>query len=80
MYFTLPYLITSFLFTAVMVNRVMTVEDPPFRPAVPATMCSQQWSDMMQECWDEIPAVRPTFATVLKSLKVISGRKSVFLC
>nr|XP_022316872.1 atrial natriuretic peptide receptor 1-like isoform X2 [Crassostrea virginica] len=58
------------------VQRVKTLESPPFRPKVPANAADRKILDLMRMCWEEIPMFRPNFSTILSVLKQANnGRK-----
>uniref|UniRef100_K1QL89 Guanylate cyclase n=1 Tax=Magallana gigas TaxID=29159 RepID=K1QL89_MAGGI len=58
------------------VQRVKTVESPPFRPKVPSNAADRKILDLMRMCWEEIPMFRPNFTTIVSVLKQANnGRK-----
>lgn len=64
------------------VEKIREAGAPFYRPALP-----EQQSEgvqpgvitLMNQCWAEDPAERPSFDDIIKSLKVINKGKSVFL-
>jgi len=41
-------------------------EEPPFRPSIPEndTTNDPQLLQLMRDCWDEFPTLRPDFSTI----------------
>ena len=57
-----------FFFTE-MANRVKAGETPPFRPKVSSESCSPELFEIMINCWDETPEIRPSFDAIDNTLK-----------
>jgi Protein tyrosine and serine/threonine kinase len=38
--------------------------NPPLRPPVPLSACSQELYQLMERCWEEEPSLRPTFPRI----------------
>jgi len=60
------------------VIRVTGGETPPFRPPIPSgddTGVNPQLLQLMRDCWDEHPALRPDFSTVCSRFLQINGEK-----
>ena len=45
----------------------------PFRPQLPSDVDKPRVVKLMMECWEENPFKRPTFRTIKKQLKNITG-------
>ena len=64
-----------------MVGRVRNGETPPFRPRVPpgssVDAVDSRLVDLMQQCWLEDPAHRPTVAAILARFTDITQIQSV---
>lgn len=58
-------------------QRVKTVESPPFRPKVPSNAADRKILDLMRMCWEEIPMFRPNFATIVSVLKQANNGRFV---
>ena len=58
------------------VERVKNKEDVPYRPVVPyghdPEEAPPEVLNLMEKCWDEEPAARPTFREIRKFLKSIN--------
>ena len=54
-------------------EKVKVGSSPPYRPEVSKEVCSQQWHDLMTECWEEDPKDRLTFAGIKAIMKLING-------
>ena len=52
-----------------MANRVKAGETPPFRPKVSSESCSPELFEIMINCWDETPEIRPSFDAIDNTLK-----------
>ena len=69
------------MYGADVVGRVRNGETPPFRPRVPAgssvEAVDSRLVDLMQQCWLEDPAHRPTVAAVLTRFTDITQIQSV---
>jgi len=52
---------------------------PAFRPDVPKDVegCDNRFIRLMQQCWDNEPSVRPTFADIKLQLKTMNSRKNL---
>lgn len=59
------------------VQRVKTVESPPFRPKVPSNAADRKILDLMRMCWEEIPMFRPNFSTIVSVLKQANNGRFV---
>jgi len=63
------------------VGRVRNGETPPFRPRVPpgssVDAVDSRLVDLMQQCWLEDPAHRPTVAAILARFTDITQIQSV---
>jgi len=57
--------------------RVSGGEKPPFRPPIPPndTINDAQLIDLMRDCWDEFPTLRPDFVTIRNRFLVINKGK-----
>jgi len=57
--------------------RVSGGEMPPFRPPIPAndTTNEVQLIQLMRECWDENPMLRPDFSTIRSRFFLINKGK-----
>ncbi|VDI25585.1 Hypothetical predicted protein [Mytilus galloprovincialis] len=56
------------------IRKVKTKGDNPFRPSLPALSDDvPKMIDLMQACWDESLFKRPTFRSIKKQLKEITG-------
>lgn len=42
--------------------------DPPFRPQIPEGECSEDFVELMQQCWGHDPINRPTTQVIQKKL------------
>ncbi|OWF54640.1 Atrial natriuretic peptide receptor 2 [Mizuhopecten yessoensis] len=47
--------------------------DPPFRPILPQTSEKSDLVNVMKECWNEDPKLRPSFHTLIRTIRKISG-------
>ncbi|XP_055329216.1 atrial natriuretic peptide receptor 1-like [Paramacrobiotus metropolitanus] len=56
-----------------MVMEVKKGTQPPFRPQVPPSACSNELFTLMERCWDEYPIERPTFSKIKEGLKKVIG-------
>jgi len=56
---------------------VIHKETPPFRPNVPSVEGIPEIDDVMRMCWEEVVMFRPTFGTILESLKKFNNGKYV---
>ncbi|KAM7314121.1 putative natriuretic peptides receptor, partial [Ixodes scapularis] len=54
------------------VARVITPEDPPFRPVVDRDACISELHQLMTRCWAEDPDERPTFNHIKVMMRVIN--------
>lgn len=54
---------------------------PPFRPEIPKDLeeCDKRYIQLMKQCWDNEPAVRPNFTDIKLQLRIMNGRKLVLL-
>lgn len=50
------------------VERVRKRENPPFRPSLEQYDCSTGIKDIIQQCWNDNPSLRPSFGDVKKFL------------
>lgn len=66
-----------FSLSSEIVQRVKTVESPPFRPKVPSNAADRKILDLMRMCWEEIPMFRPNFATIVSVLKQANNGRFV---
>ncbi|XP_052081108.1 atrial natriuretic peptide receptor 1-like [Mytilus californianus] len=56
------------------IRKIKTKGDKPFRPSLPAMSDDvPKMIDLMQACWDESLFKRPTFRSIKKQLKEITG-------
>jgi len=57
--------------------RVSGGETPPFRPPIPAndTTNDVQLIQLMRDCWDEYPTLRPDFPTIRNRFLVLNKGK-----
>jgi len=57
--------------------RVSGGETPPFRPAIPSddTTNDPQLIQLMTDCWDEYPTLRPDFSTIRSRFQLINKGK-----
>ncbi|XP_048576329.1 atrial natriuretic peptide receptor 1 isoform X2 [Nematostella vectensis] len=54
------------------VRRVQNVEFPPFRPTVPVLIAGvEELRELMKQCWDENPDMRPDFNEIKKIMNKI---------
>jgi hypothetical protein len=54
------------------VQRVIAVQDVPFRPKLSALSSVPKFvTDCIEDCWKEDPALRPDFKTIRRRLKVM---------
>ncbi|XP_045210469.2 atrial natriuretic peptide receptor 1-like isoform X2 [Mercenaria mercenaria] len=60
-------------------SRITQKETPPFRPLVPAVESIPEIDDVMRMAWEEVPLFRPTFATILESLKKFNNGRTTNL-
>ena len=51
------------------IAKVKEKQIPRFRPQVPNGAEDPVLDDVMRMCWEEVPQIRPTFTTVLKTLR-----------
>ncbi|XP_042146026.1 atrial natriuretic peptide receptor 1 isoform X2 [Ixodes scapularis] len=58
--------------TSDIVARVITPEDPPFRPVVDRDACISELHQLMTRCWAEDPDERPTFNHIKVMMRVIN--------
>ncbi|EDO34267.1 predicted protein [Nematostella vectensis] len=64
-------IICSFGFKEI-VRRVQNVEFPPFRPTVPVLIAGvEELRELMKQCWDENPDMRPDFNEIKKIMNKI---------
>ncbi|GAV02526.1 hypothetical protein RvY_13081-4 [Ramazzottius varieornatus] len=47
---------------------------PPLRPRIPLTACPTNFRDLMEQCWDERPELRPSFPRIKDTLWKILGK------
>ncbi|XP_048580890.1 atrial natriuretic peptide receptor 1 isoform X2 [Nematostella vectensis] len=76
----LPYCTEQFMEAKAIVSRVRQGEVPPFRPNVYAETSNPSniaYIHLMQECWEESPALRPNFFSILRRLKKINKGRDV---
>ena len=62
------------------IRRVRVGIIPPFRPKMQSLEVSKEngWIvDMTFECWQEDPALRPSFSTIVKTIHRANGGKCV---
>ena len=59
-------------------SRIIEKETPPFRPIVPPVESISEIDDVMRMSWEEVPLFRPTFTTILESLKKFNNGRFVF--
>lgn len=55
-----------------MLAHVLRREEPPFRPRLDRALCSVELYNLMERCWEEDPAARPTFKEVRTEMRGIS--------
>jgi len=57
--------------------RVSGGETPPFRPPIPRndTTNDVQLIELMRDCWDEFPTLRPEFSTIRNRFYLINKGK-----
>ena len=57
--------------------RVSGGETPPFRPPIPLndTTNDPQLIQLMRDCWDDYPTLRPDFSTIRSRFLLINGGK-----
>ncbi|XP_037278672.2 atrial natriuretic peptide receptor 1-like isoform X1 [Rhipicephalus microplus] len=55
-----------------MLARVMSLEDPPFRPIVEKDACISELHQLMTRCWAEDPDDRPSFNQIKVHMRVIN--------
>lgn len=55
-----------------MVSRALY---PPFRPKVAPDSAEEAVLELMQLCWDETPAHRPSFHVIIATLKRLNKGK-----
>jgi len=62
--------------------RVSGGETPPFRPPIPSndTTNDPQLIQLMRDCWDEYPTLRPDFSAIRSRLLLINGGKYDTVC
>lgn len=44
----------------------------PYRPYVEQHECTPELAELLIQCWDEVPANRPSFSTIKQQLKKIA--------
>lgn len=60
------------------VNRVRNGESIPFRPSLPeSTELGKGMIDLVVDCWQENPDVRPSFSSIKNKLRKIAGGRYV---
>ncbi|XP_055351643.1 atrial natriuretic peptide receptor 1-like [Paramacrobiotus metropolitanus] len=47
---------------------------PPLRPRIPLTACPAHFRDLLEQCWDENPLLRPAFQRIREVLTKLLGR------
>jgi hypothetical protein len=67
-----------FKFLADIITRIIEKETPPFRPIVPPVESISEIDDVMRMAWEEVPLFRPTFSTILESLKKFNNGRYTF--
>ncbi|XP_052805172.1 atrial natriuretic peptide receptor 1-like isoform X4 [Mya arenaria] len=60
-------------------ERLIEKQTPPFRPEVPPLEGISEIDDVMRMCWEEVPLFRPSFDSVLESLKKFNNGKTTNL-
>ncbi|XP_060600453.1 atrial natriuretic peptide receptor 1-like isoform X2 [Ruditapes philippinarum] len=61
------------------ITRIIEKETPPFRPIVPPVESISEIDDVMRMAWEEVPLFRPTFSTILESLKKFNNGRTTNL-
>ena len=54
------------------ISRVRAGEAPAFRPRVEREDCDRQLYALMERCWAQQPAERPSFADVSKDIRSLT--------
>ncbi|XP_060064288.1 atrial natriuretic peptide receptor 1-like [Ylistrum balloti] len=54
-------------------HKVKRGLDPPFRPMLPQTSEKSDLVKVMKECWNEDPKMRPSFHSLMRTIRKISG-------
>jgi len=75
-YYYTRVLFTICVWTDIFV-RVSGGETPPFRPPIPRNDKTNdvQLIQMMRDCWDEYPSLRPDFSTIRSRFLLINKGK-----
>jgi len=53
-------------------QQMRTSGSNPYRPNVEQHECTQELSELLIQCWDEVPANRPSFPSIKQQLKKIT--------
>ena len=69
------------LFLSDVLVKLRKTLSPPFRPEIPKDLeeCDKRYIQLMKQCWDNEPAVRPNFTDIKLQLRIMNGRKLVLL-
>ena len=57
------------------VKLVSATDGTSFRPSIPGYQA--QWTDLAECCWHNQPHLRPSFASVRRSLIILNGGKEI---
>lgn len=55
------------------IDLVKACQSPPCRPELLADSCSREWRELVSQCWDNDPHIRPTFKEIKKALRALLG-------
>ena len=77
----ISYGICFALFLSDVLVKLRETLSPPFRPEIPKDLekCDKRYIQLMKQCWDNEPAVRPNFTDIKLQLRIMNGRKLVLL-
>ncbi|XP_014662884.1 PREDICTED: atrial natriuretic peptide receptor 1-like [Priapulus caudatus] len=68
---------TSNLSPREIIENIKKPMEPPFRPQIDASSCTEQYAALMKRCWGEEPDQRPDFTMIQATMKIVNkGQKA----
>ena len=61
--------------TPVIIQRLKSGTHPVLRPSVSADKCDMKWLEIIEACWNEVPAQRPVVNGVSKAVQKLARLK-----
>ena len=59
----------------VIIQRLKSGTHPVLRPSVSADKCDVKWLEIIEACWNEVPAQRPVVNGVSKAVRKLAKLK-----